>query len=48
VSAVNEKHNTVFIAEKENRKPNSRKRKTAVPSELKIIKFKFYNRLKLI
>jgi hypothetical protein len=48
VSVVNEKHNTDFMAEKENRKPNNRKRKTAVPSELKIIKFKFYNRLKLV
>jgi hypothetical protein len=33
VSAVNEKPNTDFTTEKENRKPESRKRETAVPSE---------------
>jgi len=33
VSALNETHNIDFTTEKENRKMNSRKRKTAVPSE---------------
>jgi hypothetical protein len=32
-SALNEPHNTDFTTEKGNRKPNSRKRKTAAPSE---------------
>jgi hypothetical protein len=35
VSALNEQHNTDFTTEKENRKSNGRKRKTAVPSEWK-------------
>jgi hypothetical protein len=35
VSAVNEPHNIDFTTEKENRKPNSRRRKTAAPSECK-------------
>jgi hypothetical protein len=33
LSALNEPHNTDFTKEKGNRKPNSRKRKTAAPSE---------------
>ena len=33
MSALNEPHNVDFTAEKENRKPKSRKRKTAVPSK---------------
>jgi hypothetical protein len=41
VSALNEAHTIDFTAEKENRKPNSRKRKTAVASEWKINETKF-------
>ena len=33
VSALNEPHVTDFTTEKDNRKPKSRKRETAVPSE---------------
>ena len=40
LSALNEPHNIDFTTEKENRKRNSRKRKTAVPSEWKINKNK--------
>jgi hypothetical protein len=35
VSALNEPRNIVFTTEEQNRKPNSRKRKTSVTSKLK-------------
>jgi hypothetical protein len=40
VSALNERQNIFWATEKENRKPNSRKRKRAVTSELKSKKTK--------